>query len=250
MRTNRRTMLRDVTLGTGGLALGCGAATAEPTRSAEGQPPAEASGPLARIARAHEPVPLPFDPTSLDGLSERLIRSHHENNYAGAVRKLNQCREQLAAADADTPGFAFGGLAKSELVFANSVLLHELYFANLGPEGGDPPPAFGDLVRDTFGDLAGWEADFRRCAMSLAGGSGWVIVALDRYRSEVAHRVCSDHGHAGAFDVPLLVLDMYEHSYHMDHGADAARYVEAFVANIDWAAVDARVAAASSGAPE
>jgi Fe-Mn family superoxide dismutase len=78
--------------------------------------------------------------------------------------------------------------------------------------------------------------------MSLAGGSGWVIVAYDSHRSELAHRVCSDHAHAGAFDVPLLVLDMYEHSYHLDHGADAARYVEAFVANVDWEAVDARVA--------
>lgn len=62
----------------------------------------------------------------------------------------------------------------------------------------------------------------------------------------LTHRVCADHGHAGAFDVPLLVLDMYEHSYHIDYGADAARYVEAFLANVRWEVVESRLSRASA----
>ena len=52
-----------------------------------------------------EPKPLPFDPAQLDGLSERLIRSHWENNYIGSVRALNMIAERLAAAmkDAELP---------------------------------------------------------------------------------------------------------------------------------------------------
>jgi len=244
MRTNRRTILGQLAAGTGGLALGCGGAPPP-----EPAPPptdgAEAGGPRARIAREHEAVPLPFDPTTLDGLSERLITSHHDNNYAGAVRKLNECRRRIAGTPADAPGFVFGALAKSELVFANSVMLHELYFENLGGDGADRSRAFGAATTAVFGDATAWEADLRRCAMSLAGGSGWVIVAWDAHRGELAHRVCSDHGHAGAFDVPLLVLDMYEHSYHLDHGADAARYVEAFMANVRWDVVERRLARAT-----
>lgn len=243
MRTTRRTILGQLAAGSGGLALGCGAPPREPaTTSAAG---GESTGPRARIAHEHEPVPLPFDPSALTGLSERLVTSHHDNNYAGAVRKLNECRRRLAATPPDAPGFVFGGLAKSELVFANSVLLHELYFENLGGDGSDRSRAFDLATAEVFGDAAGWEADLRRCAMSLAGGSGWVVVAWDAYRGELAHRVCSDHGHAGAFDVPLLVLDMYEHSYHLDHGADAARYVDAFMANLRWEVVEARLARAA-----
>ena len=250
MRTSRRNVLSQLAVGTGGLALGCGSGSRAdvptPNAAASGGEARAEGGPLARIVREHEPRPLAFDPRSLSGLSERLIRSHHENNYAGAVRKLNECRRSLAEAPADAPGFVWGGLARSELVFANSVLLHELYFDNLGGRGDGSSPTFQSAVAEAFGDEAGWQADFRRCAMSLAGGSGWVIVAYDAHRSELAHRVCTDHGHAGAFDVPLLVLDMYEHSYHLDYGADAARYVEAFVDNISWQAVEARLSRARS----
>lgn len=244
MTTTRRSLLTNLAASGGALALGCGASPPAPSSPPQENREDGASGPLARIVREHEPVPLPFDAGSLTGLSERLITSHHDNNYAGAVRKLNACRQQLASTPPDAPGFVFGGLAKSELVFANSVVLHELYFENLGGDGNARSQPFASASAGTFGDTAGWEADFRRCAMSLAGGSGWVIVAWDAYRGELAHRVCSDHGHAGAFDVPLLVLDMYEHSYHLDHGADAARYVEAFTANVRWDVVEARLARA------
>jgi len=246
MRTSRRRVLGQLTAGAGGLALGCSAGGPAGQRGTTAATSATAP-PGTRIARQHAVVPLPFDPASLDGLSERLIRSHHENNYAGAVRKLNACREELASVPEDAPGYVWGALSKSELVFANSATLHELYFANLGGSGRETSSRVDAALAPVFGDTAGWEADFRRSALSLAGGSGWVILAWDQHRGEVAHRVSSDHGHAGAFDVPLLVCDMYEHSYHLDYGADAARYVEAFLANVRWDVVEARLLAAARG---
>jgi hypothetical protein len=86
----------------------------------------------------HQVVPLPFDPKALKGLSERLVVSHHENNYGGAVRNLNRVEHDLAAVTKDTPGFQVFGLQDRALLFRNSKALHELYFANLG---GDTPPA-------------------------------------------------------------------------------------------------------------
>ena len=47
--------------------------------------------------------------------------------------------------------------------------------------------------------------------------------------------------HNAVLGVPLLVLDMYEHAYHMDYGAAAARYVDAFMANVAWEEVGRRV---------
>src|SRR5205809_4714886 len=81
--------------------------------------------------------PLPFDTKKLKGLSERLIVSHHDNNYAGAVKNLIKVEEELARVNKDTPGFIVGGLRERELTFTNSAILHELYFGNLG--GTDKP---------------------------------------------------------------------------------------------------------------
>src|SRR5262245_36400465 len=73
----------------------------------------------------HEIVPLPFDPTKLSGISEKMIRSHWENNYSGAVKNLNKVEEQLASVNKDTPGFLVTGLRERELTYANSAALHD-----------------------------------------------------------------------------------------------------------------------------
>src|SRR5688572_17440038 len=89
--------------------------------------------------------PIPFKPSRLNGLSARLIASHYENNYGGAVRRLNAIRGELNALDAaSVPGFRLNGLKREELIATNSMLLHELYFEALGGTGGDPD---GDLAQ-------------------------------------------------------------------------------------------------------
>src|SRR5262245_9791188 len=79
--------------------------------------------------------PLPFDPTKLKGLSEKLLRSHYDNNYAGAFRRLGQIETMIAALSKDAPGFQLKGLKMEELIATNSVILHEQYFGNLGGDG-------------------------------------------------------------------------------------------------------------------
>jgi superoxide dismutase, Fe-Mn family len=77
--------------------------------------------------------PLPCDPTRIKGMSEKLIVSHYENNYGGAVNRLNAITPQLAELDfATAPGFVVNGLKREELIATNSMILHELFFASLG----------------------------------------------------------------------------------------------------------------------
>ena len=87
------------------------------------------------LAGNHTVVPLPFAAGSHNGLSERMISSHHENNYSGAVKNLNKVEADLAQTSKDTPGYALSGLKERELMFRNSAAFHELYFANLGGDG-------------------------------------------------------------------------------------------------------------------
>ena len=128
--------------------------------------------------------PLLLKPQRLNGLSERLLVSHFENNYGGALRRLNAIRARLASLDwAHAPSFEINGLKREELIAAGSVILHEIYFDSLGGHGDNPPTGRAEppawlaqaLERD-FGSVGTWQTEFTAMAKALAGGSGWVIL--------------------------------------------------------------------------
>jgi len=193
----------------------------------------------------HKAKPLKFDPAKLKGLSERLIQSHWENNYGGALKALNAIERRLAVllSEEDLPPYVYGDLKREELVRTGSVVLHEHYFDNLGGDGRASGHAL-QLLTEWFGGYEAWRAEFTKMANGLAGGSGWVILAYNLHTGEVHNYWAWDHMHNVPMGRPLLVLDMYEHSYHLDYGAAAAKYVEAFMENVDWAEVNRRVVGA------
>jgi len=179
-------------------------------------------------------------PWTLSGLSLKLIESHYENNYGGALRRLNAITEQLEALDwAKAPAHVVNGLKREELVALNSTLLHELYFASMGGEGRVTPAMQEALARD-FGSAQKWRAQFSAMGYALGGGSGWVLLAWNPRDGRLLNQYASDHGQAVAGAVPILALDMYEHAYHLDFGANAKAYVDTFLRNVDWSAVEGR----------
>jgi Fe-Mn family superoxide dismutase len=182
----------------------------------------------------YEMKPLTCDPKAIKGMSERLIVSHYENNYGGTVQRLNAITAQLAELDfATAPMFLISGLKREELIATNSMILHELFFASLG-EGGEPGRALHDaLIRD-FGSIAAWLAEFAAVGKALRGGSGWVLLTWSPRDRKLVNQWAMDHATTLAGGQPILALDMYEHSYHIDYGAGAAAYVDAFMAAINW----------------
>jgi Fe-Mn family superoxide dismutase len=195
--------------------------------------------------------PLPFDGAALHGLSSKLISSHHQNNYGGAVKRLNAIRARLAATPfATAPGFELNGLKREELIAANSMVLHELYFASLGGDGQSMEPAMRLALQANFGSFEQWRDEFVALAKALAGGSGWVLLSFVPRDGALINQWAADHTQTLAGGVPLLALDMYEHAYHIDFGANAAAYVDAFMCNVDWAGVYARYQAAVHAASE
>jgi Fe-Mn family superoxide dismutase len=157
------------------------------------------------------------------------------------VKALNAVEHRLHAllAEKDLPAYVYGDLKREELVRTGSVVLHEQYFANLGGDG-KPSGAALALVKRSFGSLERWQLEFERTANALAGGSGWVVLALNLHTGEAHNYWAWDHSHAAVLGAPLLVLDMYEHAYHMDFGAAAARYVDTFMRNVLWDEVSRR----------
>jgi Fe-Mn family superoxide dismutase len=181
--------------------------------------------------------PLGCDPGKLKGLSEKLIVSHYENNYGGAVKRLNAITDQLAALDfSRAPVFTINGLKREELVATNSMILHELYFAGLG-EASAPSGALADALRRDFVSMERWAAEFSFMGKAQGGGSGWVLLTYSVRDRKLVNQWAADHTCNLAGGTPILALDMYEHSYHMDYGAKAAAYVDASMNNINWANV-------------
>jgi Fe-Mn family superoxide dismutase len=183
-------------------------------------------------------TPLSCDPSRIKGMSEKLIVSHYENNYGGAVKRLNLIEEQLAGLDfAKAPGFLLNGLKREQLIAANSMILHELFFDGLGEESGPAPELKAGIERD-FGSFERWRAEFTAMGKALGGGSGWVLLSWSPRDKKLVNQWASDHCHTLAGGTPILALDMYEHSYHMDYGAKAGAYVDTFMDAIRWSNAD------------
>src|SRR6267142_4590345 len=177
---------------------------------------------------------LPFDPAKVKGLSEKLLVSHYENNYSGAVKRLNAITAQLATLDvAAAPVFVDNGLKREELIAANSMIIHELYFDSLAGEG-DPTGALAEAINRDFGSLARWKTEFSATGKALGGGSGWVLLSYSPHDKRLINSWAADHTMTLAGGRPILALDMYEHAYQMDYGARAAAYVDAFMQGIRW----------------
>jgi Fe-Mn family superoxide dismutase len=194
---------------------------------------AQAQG-LPGKAATYAIKPLPFDPKSIKGLSEKILVSHHDNNYAGAVRRLNAIAAQFAALDVATaPVFTINGLKREELIAMNSMILHDLYFESLGA-GGAPTGNLAQALARDFGSVERWRAEFSAMGKAEGGGSGWVLLTWSPHDKRLVNQWAADHTHGLAGGRPILALDMYEHAYHMDYGAGAAGYVDAYMQAINW----------------
>jgi Fe-Mn family superoxide dismutase len=231
MEIDRRTALA-ATLTAGAILATRGSASAQQTPTA---------------SKGYQPKPLPFDPKTIPGLSERILTSHHANNYTGAVTRLGAIEAQVAQLDpATAPGFMFNGLKREELLAMNSMILHELYFASLGKGGSKPSSALAKQIEKDFGSQQKWRDQFVAMGKALGGGSGWVLLSWSPRAGKLVNQWAADHTMAIADGRGLVALDMYEHAYHMDFGAKAAAYVDAYMGALDWANADKEFARAGA----
>ena len=237
---DRRSFVRTGAALTAGVAAG-----AVLSRTAAAQtPPQTASGATAQPAAVPKPMtfspkPLPFDPKKVKGISEKLLVSHYENNYGGAVKRLNAILEQVANLDyATAPGFQINGLKREELIATNSMILHELYFSGLGSNESQPGEALTEALARGFGSIDRWRAEFTAMVKAEGGGSGWVLLNWEPRNKRLVNAWAADHTTTLAGGQPILALDMYEHAYQMDYGAKAGDYVDAFMRAIHWTNAD------------
>ena len=152
----------------------------------------------------------------------------------GAVKRLGAIKAEFGKLDpATAPVFTINGLKREELIAWNSMVLHEVYFQSFVPSMA-PSAGLAQAVERDFGSHDRWAAEFSGMGKALGGGSGWVMLAYSRRDARLVNTWAADHTMTLADGAPLLVLDMYEHAYHMDYGAKAAAYVDAFMKVVSW----------------
>src|SRR5256886_13240302 len=126
-----------------------------------------------------EMKPLACDPKRLRGLSEKLIVSHYENNYGGAVKRLNSIGSKLAELDyGSAPVFVVNGFKRGGLIAKNFMILHECYFDGLGGDGHLSRGDLYDRLAQDFGSLDRWRTEFTAVGKALGGGPGWGVLGL------------------------------------------------------------------------
>jgi Fe-Mn family superoxide dismutase len=205
-------------------------------------------------------IQIPCKPWTLNGLSDRLLVSHYENNYGAAVQSLNSIWDRLADLDpATASGYELRALKREELMAMGSVTLHELYFGSLGGDGAvlftgsgagtKLADSVSAALEQQFGSIAAWQREFVALAEALNGGSGWVVLTYARQDGKLYNQLAFDDSRAITDAVPLLVLDMYEHAYQTEFGANTTAYIDAFMRNVDWTVVADRLRRAGDRDP-
>ncbi len=163
----------------------------------------------------------------------------HFGLYEGYVNNTNKNMELLRKLFKDSPEYAE---VKRRLGWElNGMVLHELYFENLGGSGQfDKRGMVCRTMDQTFGSYEEWKEDF--LATGKMRGIGWVVAYQDTKTGNLVNSWINEHdaGHPAGFN-PLLVMDVFEHAFFPDYGKDKGSYIDAFMKNIDWGQVEKRL---------
>jgi Fe-Mn family superoxide dismutase len=196
---------------------------------------------LATLAYNHQEIaPRQLKPRlyELEGISRESVEAHYKL-YEGYVAKRNEILGALSDVDLSTANQAYSEVRalKVDLTFAiGGIKNHEVYFAHLGGEGGDPVGGIGDLVERDFGSAQAWREDLVASGMAARG---WAWTAYDWDEGRLFNYLGDAQNTYPIWNAtPLVALDVYEHAYFLDYQTDRASYIEAFFANLDWPTVN------------
>jgi Fe-Mn family superoxide dismutase len=193
----------------------------------------------------YQPKRLPFR-TPLNGISDRTIKSHHDKLYVNYVNRKNEIENRLEELGraivlngkaGDTTYSELRSLKDGETYAVNGVYLHEWYFEILGGDGKfESARELVAALTQTFGAVETFIKYFSECAMAARG---WTVLAWDTKENRLWIYNCDAHNQGGVWGaLPIIVLDVYEHAYFMDHGADRQSYLKAFWKNFNWTAAN------------
>ncbi len=187
---------------------------------------------------------VPFTYTDDIKVINREQFEAHMRLYEGYVTSINKVDAELlhgnAQRDQSNTTFSYyRELKRGETYALNGVILHELYFENIGGNTTKSQPTTREMLENDFGNIQNWQADFIATAKA---SRGWAVLSYDQ-RSQRLRNISLDAHDVGniAYSAPILVLDMYEHAYFLQYADKKADYINNFMNNINWNVIEERL---------
>ena len=189
-------------------------------------------------------------PKSYDQVSEFVsekTKEAHTELYRKYVENLNQVSVELDTSERATDKVnsshsQFRSLKLDETYNLNAKWLHELFFANCFDPHSElymESLAFMRFQRD-FGTFEAWQKDLMACALTC--GNGWAVCGYNVHLQRYVNTVVSNHSQDVMIGLyPVVVIDMWEHSYSRDYLNDKKSYLVAMMREINWNVVEERV---------
>jgi Fe-Mn family superoxide dismutase len=193
---------------------------------------------------------LPYDYSALaPSIAGEIMELHHDKHHATYVKGLNDTLDKLAEARDKGDFGSIVGLEKTLAFNLGGHVNHSIFWKNLSPDGGDKPDGeLGAAIDESFGSFDSFQANFTASATTIQG-SGWAILGWDALGGQLLiHQLYDQQGNLPAGQIPIAMLDMWEHAFYLQYKNVKPDYVKAWWNVVNWADAQARFDAARSGA--
>jgi len=200
---------------------------------------------------AYELPDLPYDFAALEPhISGAIMELHHDKHHATYVKGVNTALEQLDEARGSSSFGNINRLEKDLAFHLGGHINHSVFWPNLSPDGGDKPDGdLGAAIDDSFGSFDAFRAQFEANANAIQG-SGWSILAFDALGQRLnIVQLFDQQGNLPLAQIPIVLLDMWEHAFYLQYKNVKADYVKAWWNVVNWADAQKRYAAAKTQTP-
>jgi len=189
---------------------------------------------------------LPYDYAALEPhISGEIMQLHHDKHHAAYVGGANTALEKMAEAR-EKESFDTVNLLEKNLAFnLGGHVNHSVFWPNMSPDGGDKPDGeLGSAIDEYFGSFDGFRGQFAAAAAGLQG-SGWSMLVWDTLGQRLnIMQLFDQQGNLPAAQIPIVLLDMWEHAFYLQYRNVKADYIKAWWNVVNWADATARFAAA------
>lgn len=189
---------------------------------------------------------LSYDYSALEpNISARIMELHHSKHHQAYVTGANAALDAMAEARANDNFATLPKLQKDLAFNLGGHVNHSIFWQNLAPAGGEPTGELAAALAEYFGSIDAFKKHFSAAAIGIQG-SGWAYLAWDALGNRmIIGQLYDQQGNLAMGNIPLLMLDMWEHAFYLDYQNVKADYVKAFWNIVNWEDVAKRFGSVS-----
>ena len=178
---------------------------------------------------------LSYDYSALEPhISARIMELHHSKHHQAYVTGANAALEAMEKARSEDNFATLPKLQKDLAFNLGGHVNHSIFWKNLSPSSSTPEGDLAAAISEYFGSFEAFKNHFSAAAIGIQG-SGWAYLAWDALGNRmIIGQLYDQQGNLAMGNIPLLMLDMWEHAFYLDYQNVKADYVKAFWNIISW----------------